>query len=131
MSNLLKLELGQPGAVIHLEEIQLIERIFAPPRCSRRNVSITKVERRSGRLYDLTVHGWYELESPTRSGEIRPRVPFSGWLPLAFIQELVVWTAPQVAELSDHPDMARAGDWSGIRDSSHQAIWRIFRRAVR
>ncbi len=32
--------------------------------------------------------------------------------------------------MTDYPDMARSGDWSGVRDSSEAAIWRIFRRFV-
>jgi len=52
------------------------------------------------------------------------------WLPLAAISDLLVWTSPEIACMTDHPDMAYQGDWSGVRDSSKEAIWKIFYKFI-
>jgi hypothetical protein len=41
------------------------------------------------------------------------------------------WSAPNVAGMTDYPDMAMDGDWSAVRDSSDDAKWRIFDAFVR
>jgi len=52
----------------------------------------------------------------------------SGWLPLGFIRQLVPWTSFDVAFMTDYPEMAAEGDWSGVRDSSEEKIWAIFNK---
>lgn len=51
-----------------------------------------------------------------------------GWLPLGFIRQLVPWTSFDVAFMTDYPEMAAEGDWSGVRDSSEEKIWAIFNK---
>lgn len=78
------------------------------------------ISRKSSRLFDLEVKG---------SVEKKP-VPylFSSWLPLWAIRELVCWTKPEVAMLTDYPEMVMEGDWSGVRDSDNDKIWTLFHR---
>jgi hypothetical protein len=72
-------------------------------------------KRQSYNPYDIVIDG----EGPgTRQ--------FAGDLKLIAIRELLNWTLPEIAKMSDYPDMVREGDWSGIRDSSDQAIDKIF-----
>ena len=79
------------------------------------------VTRQSNREFDLN------LEGTKRSG-----MGFGAWLPLAIISKSE-W--PMLARYSDYPDMVAgtwseeaSPDWSGIRDSSEEAIWDMFRR---
>ena len=72
-------------------------------------------KRQSYNPYDIVIDG----EGPgTRQ--------FAGDLKLIAIRELLNWTSPEIAKMSDYPYMVREGDWSGIRDSSDQAIDKIF-----
>ena len=76
--------------------------------------SDVKYQRKSDKEFDITVEG----------------EGFVAWLPLAAIRSLTAWTRPSVALLSDYPAMVLEGDWSGIRDSSDEAIWDIFETYV-
>ena len=76
--------------------------------------SDVKYQRKSEKEFDIEIEG---------DG-------FSAWLPLAAIRSLTKWTRPSVALLSDYPEMVIEGDWSGIRDSSDEAIWDIFETYV-
>lgn len=78
--------------------------------------AIVSIERRSDREFDLIIHG---TDSRTQNN-------FSGLMLLLGINELVDWTRPSVARMSSHPEMAKEGDWSGIRDSDEDAQWAIF-----
>lgn len=84
-----------------------------------------KISRRSDREYDLTLEGKYAPDAPYMAG-----VAFSAWLPLMAIRELTQWPSESIASLTDYPDMVMEGDWSGLRDSSVEAIWGIFDRFV-
>lgn len=84
--------------------------------------SVEHVERRSRRIFDLTIKG-------TELIDRRP-YQFSAWAPLKAIAELTRWTSPEIARMTDYPEMVREGDWSGIRDSSNEKIWAIFHRFV-
>ena len=85
---------------------------------------IIGVKRRSDRTYDL------ELEGTFKSDLSEHRFQFSAWLPLALIREFVAWPLPRVAELTKYPEMVREGDWSGVRDSEPEDIFRILALAV-
>ena len=80
-------------------------------------------KRRSDRLYDINFVGRRIVEEQSYS--------FSGWLPLAFVRECVLWTSKEVARMTDYPTMAMEGDWSGVRDSRREVIWEIFEKALR
>jgi hypothetical protein len=82
------------------------------------NWKVQEVERKSDREYDLRITG-------TQDGH-----NFAAWLPLASINYLVDWTNPRIAILTDYPEMAMSGDWSGVRDSSEEKIWKIFNTHV-
>jgi len=84
-----------------------------------------KVVRRSDRECDLSLEGRFGKDYPYLGG-----VAFSAWLPLLAIRELTPWTSEAVASLTDHPNMAMEGDWSGVRDSDPDTIWFIFERFV-
>jgi hypothetical protein len=72
------------------------------------------VERRSDREFDLAVEG-----------EIRG-VGFRAWLVLGCIKTRLNWCLPEVANMTDYPDMTRYGDWSGVRDTDESKLWAIF-----
>ena len=55
---------------------------------------------------------------------------FSATLLLSCIRELTQWTSPTSANMTDYPEMVREGDWSGVRDTSEEKLWEIFRRFV-
>lgn len=84
-----------------------------------------EVTRRSEREYDLSIEGKYGKNNKYLSGT------FSAWLVLAAIRELTLWTSPEIASMTDHPDMCEEGDWSGMRDSNPEALWAIFNHFVK
>ena len=55
---------------------------------------------------------------------------FSAHLIIWAVRNLVNWCSPAVAELTDYPDMAESGDWSGVHDSCTEAKDEIFYRFV-
>lgn len=83
------------------------------------------VERESNREYDIVLKGRYGKNARYMAG-----CAFSAWLPLLAIKELTVWPSEEIANLTDYPDMAMAGDWSGVRDTDRDRIWYIFYRFV-
>lgn len=91
-------------------ERQLITTIFAIKTTS-------VIERKSDKEFDI------HLESHDGTWS------FAAWLPLATIREST-WTRREIAEASDYPGMVLDGDWSGIRDSSEEKIWNMFRIAL-
>jgi hypothetical protein len=72
------------------------------------------VERRSDREFDLSVSG-------TVGG-----YQFSSWLVLGCIATRLNWCLPQVAKMTDYPEMVMSGDWSGVRDTDNEKLWAIF-----
>jgi hypothetical protein len=78
------------------------------------------VSRKSDREYDLHIEGKSQ----------RMGCGFSAWLVLAAIRELTMWTSPAVAEMTDYPNMAFEGDWSGVRDTNEDSLWMIFNKFV-
>jgi hypothetical protein len=92
---------------------------------SRCGIEDLKVARKSDRECDLILEGRYGKDYPYMGD-----VAFSAWLPLFAIRELTPWTSEAVASLTDHPNMAAEGDWSGVRDSDPDTIWFIFERFV-
>jgi hypothetical protein len=79
-------------------------------------VKVLSAERRSDKQYDVK----FECTSSL--------CRMSGWLPLFAIRELTNWCDPKIANMSDYPEMR--GDWSGIRDSEKETIWKIFEAHV-
>ena len=79
------------------------------------------VTRKSEREYDLRIEG-----SLPKAG-----CTFSAWLVLAAIGKLTMWTTWEVAEMTDYPDMAMQGDWSGVRDTNEESLWVIFNKFVK
>jgi hypothetical protein len=79
---------------------------------------IEEISRRSDKEFDLYLRG--QAGDKTYS--------FSSWLPLHVIRET---DYTRYAEFSDYPEMVRAGDWSGIRDSSPDKIWAIFEKSLK
>lgn len=96
------------------------ERILLDKLSKQGNFKITEVERRSNRPFDLG----YKATASEGWG-------ISAWLPLAAISELLNWTKAEVANMTDYPDMARDGDWSGVRDTEDEKLWAIFDRFIR
>ncbi len=82
-------------------------------------VTVSHVRARSEREFDIEFTG--TARQSFYDGE---PVDFSAWFPLFLIREMTNWT--ELADMSDHPDMVAAGDWSGIRDSSKESIWKMF-----
>lgn len=82
------------------------------------NPKVVSVERKSDKDYDVKIECTSDLCS------------FGMWLPLGAIRELVAWTESDVARMTDYPEMAMEGDWSGVRDSSADKIWAIFNEHV-
>jgi hypothetical protein len=72
------------------------------------------VERKSDREFDIAVEG--------KIGSMS----FRAWLVLGCISNLIEWTQPEVAAMTDYPEMVRDGDWSGVRDTDNDKLWAIF-----
>jgi hypothetical protein len=102
-------------------EIELVNRLVV-----KDGWEVANIERRSDREFDLKIEGKYGPDHP-----YMPGVSFSAWLVLASIRELTNWTSREVAEITNHPNMVIAGDWSGVRDSDNERIWNIFDRFVK
>lgn len=95
-------------------EIKMLDKfLFLEKR--GKSVQDVEISRRSEKEYDITVRGRYTETSS-----------FSAWLPLGMISVGMDWT--KVAHMTDYPEMVCAGDWSGVRDSSEEAIWAIFKK---
>ena len=88
-------------------------------------VDVTKVFRKSAKEFDIEIEG--EMPSSLK-GKRHEMFPFTAWLPLYAIRECLNWTNEEIAWMTDYPSMVMSGDWSGIRDSSHEKIWAIFDR---
>ena len=93
----------------------LLAKIAAHGLKKNSGFELTSIERLSDKEFDINYNAY--------SGE---HYTISGWLPLAAIYHFLTWPCKEIANLCDYPDMAKAGDWSGIRDSSRDTIWKIF-----
>lgn len=124
---------GAYGAQV-AQERALIERV-----AKAENLTVEKIERRSDRPYDLSISG--KLTSTAGAGKTvhftdedgkkgsftmpaSTVSDYSGWLPLTAIHALRGAAYGRAVAMSDYPEMG--GDWSGIRDSDSDTIWRIF-----
>ena len=98
----------------------IVDRIFVDlaANMGMTNAKVVGIERKSNRDFDVKV----DCDSDF--------CKFGMWLPLGAIRSLTVWTDPKIARMTDHPEMAMEGDWSGVRDSSSEAIWAIFTEHV-
>jgi hypothetical protein len=85
---------------------------------------IDKMEVNSDQVGDIYLEGrqTYGTEGDT--------VKFSAWLPLMAIRELTNWCSREIAEMTDYPEMAYEGDWSGVRDTDRETIMEIFKAHV-
>lgn len=86
-----------------------------------------KLKRISDKEFDIGVEGEKRLGNSTYG--------FSAWVPLSVIYN-VDWTDHKVWKFSDWYGqkgyiLAQGYDWSGIRDSSNDAIWKMFGVALR
>lgn len=86
---------------------------------------IHSVKRMSDRLHDVEIIGTYGADHPHQ-----PSGAFMAWLPLSAIHHMLDWCSPEIASMTDYPEMAAVGDWSGVRDSSPAAIWAIFDKYI-
>jgi hypothetical protein len=82
---------------------------------------VMRSTRRSPRPYDLTIEGFF-VSGPKYG------ISFSAWLPLAGLARLEGKAYARAVRMSDYPEMR--GDWSGIRDSTPETIWRMFHTLV-
>jgi len=100
------------------EELDLLFKVAKHER-----ETIETLKRRSIRLYDLEYSG--RKSTGGHHGSYIETCAFSAWLPLSAISSLD-WSTSEFADLSDYPDMALSGDWSGIRDTCPEGIWEMF-----
>jgi hypothetical protein len=100
-------------------EIALLARLAKNKKMA---VVVNTIDRKSDREFDLVLNGVYLLEAdPTR------RLDFADYpLLLIAIEVLLDWTKSKVANMTDYPDMAKEGDWSGVRDTDINNLWLIF-----
>jgi hypothetical protein len=110
---------GEIKCVLLDSEKKLLEKIQKSGK-----VKINKVWRRSSRMYDLSIEGVKHTTVNDRPLDMN----FSAWIPLQVIRS-VNWI--KFAGMSDYPEMVHTGDWSGIRDSSSEAIWEMFSYALK
>jgi hypothetical protein len=82
-------------------------------------VTFDVTARNSDREFDLLIEGTH-----TQFSDKGCR--FSARLPLAALHSSCDWCSPQVASMTDYPDMAMDGDWSAVRDTNEATQWRMF-----
>ena len=99
-------------------EMKVVERLIS--KCHLEDLKITH---RSNRQFDIVLDGRYGTNAHYMAG-----VAFTAWLPLMAIRELVNWTSREVAQNTDYPEMCMTGDWSGMRDSSNEKVWAVFKK---
>lgn len=116
-------------ANVSIAESAAVDRIVAAMAARDEVATIEKIERKSEREFDVKFDAAVNAQSPTIDGA-RMTYRMSGWLPLAFIRECMVWPSAKVADMTDYPEMVKAGDWSGVRDSEPSKIWAIFETAA-
>lgn len=85
------------------------------------------VERKSDKEFDINIEG--------EQGVGENKWPFSAWMPLSIISG-VNWADNKIWKLSDGYGNKgyipiQGHDWSGIRDSSNDAIWEMMYVALR
>ena len=85
------------------------------------------VERKSDKEFDIIING--------EQGVGENKWPFSAWMPLSIISG-VNWADNKIWKLSDGYGNkgyipVQGHDWSGIRDSSNEAIWDMAYVALR
>lgn len=117
------------NATINEQESIVLEMILNAMRKRDERVTVTLVERKSPQEFDVRFAATVDAPSPSRKGE-RMQFNMGGWLPLAFIRECTIWTSAEVASMTDYPEMAMEGDWSGVRDTEASKIWAIFQKEV-
>lgn len=86
---------------------------------AKKDLIIDSIERKSEREFDLIIFGAYSNTPHS----------FSGWMPLFWIKNRVNWV--ECADETDYPWMAQEGDWSAVRDSSEETIWKMFNKHLK
>lgn len=117
----------------HFDDLQRSERglrgnpgrLFPASYPPEKKLILFLARREGWKKYKVSRTGTYPFELRI-DGVGKNDIQFSGLLKLIAIHSLVNWTSPQVAMMSSYPSMVREGDWSGIRDSSDDAIDNIF-----
>lgn len=75
-----------------------------------------------------------DVVSPRREFDVRvsgkKEFQFSLILFRAAIHYLTNWTMPEIANMTDYPNLCLEGDWSGVRDTSELKLWMIFEKFV-
>ncbi len=118
------------NTIVCLKEINLVEKILLAQDEEQKEIfknhpklkpwiidrATVEIGRKSIRPYDLTFYGKYL----TGEGS------FASWLVLAYIRHCVPWTSSRWAKMTDHPQMAMEGDWSGVRDTEEENLWALF-----
>jgi hypothetical protein len=85
---------------------------------------IDKIEVNSDTVGDISIEGTQTYG--TKGDTCR----FSAWLPLLAIRELTNWCSWDIAGMTDYPEMAHSGDWSGVRDTDRDTLMEIFNTHV-
>jgi hypothetical protein len=103
----------KPGYAITQGEMALIAWLI------NKGEHVTQVVKSSTIEYDVHLRG---LDGTGRMNE------YCTPLPLVFLWHMN-WTS--LAELSDHPEQVRRGEWSGVCTSSRESIIRMLRASLR
>ena len=121
------------GILVTEREAALIRRLVATDEITgklltaktwhMRSTIITLKRDKSDAPFDIHIEG---TQPSTYGGSYK----FSAHLVIWAIRSLVNYCRPEVAELTDYPDMAESGDWSAVRDSCWEAKQEIFYRFV-
>lgn len=83
-----------------------------------KNIELESIERKSEKEFDVCYSGTYQFGTDPED-----RCQFAACIKLATIAA-TNWV--RYASLSDYPEMVEGGDWSGIRDSSKEAVDKMF-----
>jgi hypothetical protein len=94
--------------------------------CDKENWNYINMERRSDKEFDITISG--------ESGK-EDKWKFSAWMPLIIIKN-VDWTNKKIWSLTDAYGEkgyipSQGYDWSGVRDSSTELIWKMLDFAIK
>lgn len=111
---------------VSAETVELIQKVLCDSTSAWSITGVRYHHMGVGDPHDVVVDGTYKPEGHKGEG-----YRFSAWLPLLAIRERINWCAPEVARMTDHPEMTQAGDWSGVRDTDRERILEIFEAHVR
>jgi len=117
------------GGSLKFKELQPEEsKILRALLKQKPGMKITEVNRKSDSPGDIIISGTYKTSG--YNGAKATEVAFSAWLPLQIIKSFGQWTKPEIANMTDYPQMALTGDWSAVRDSDERIIWKIYQKVL-